>query len=111
MKNYVQHGDTIPLTAPSGGVVADTSYLIGAIFGVAMDTAVEGATFDLRRTGVFKFPKKSGEAWAEGDALYWDNVAFALTKTAGSLKKVAIATAVAVTGDARGAAVILPIAA
>jgi len=110
MKNYVQHGDTLTLTAPTGGVVAGLPYLIGAIFGVAAETVAEGLPFDLRRSGVVKLPKKSGEAWAEGDALYWDNVALALTKTAGSLKKVAIATAVAVTGDAAGPAVILPVA-
>lgn len=110
MKNYVQHGDTLTLTAPTGGVVAGSPYLIGAIFGVATETIPEGLPFDLRRFGVIKLPKKSGEAWAEGDALYWDNVAFALTKTAGALKKVAIATAVAVTGDAAGPAVVLPVA-
>lgn len=110
MKNYVQHGDTLTLTAPTGGVVAGSPYLIGAIFGIASETVAEGLPFDLRRFGVVNLPKKSGEAWAEGDALYWDNVAFALTKTAGSLKKVAIATAVVVTGAAGGPAVILPIA-
>ncbi len=110
MKNYIQHGDTLPLTAPSGGVVSGVPYLIGSIFGMADNSAAEGVQFELRRKGVMKLPKKTGETWAEGDSLYWDNVALALTKTAGSLKKVAIATAVAASGDTIGAAVVLPVA-
>lgn len=110
MKNYVQHGDNLSLTAPTGGVVSGLPYLIGAIFGVALTSDAEGAAFQLRRTGVVSFPKTTSQVWAEGDALYFDPATGKLTKTAGSLKKVAIATAVAASDAAVGDAVILPVA-
>lgn len=106
MKNYIQHDDNVPLTAPSGGVVAGTAYLIGSFFGVALTTAAQGESFELRRYGVVTGVKKTSETWAEGDALYWDTDK--LTKTAGSLKKVAIALAVAGSSDTTGTVVLLP---
>lgn len=110
MKNYVQHGDTIPLTAPNGGVVAGSPYLIGAIFGVAMISANAGDSFELRRRGVCTFPKTTAEAWTEGAVLYFDPATGKLTTTAGALKKVALATSAAGAADTNGNAVILPAA-
>ena len=46
MKNFVQPGDVVELTAPSGGVVSGTVYLIGALVVVATVTAAEGAKFN-----------------------------------------------------------------
>lgn len=110
MKNYVQHGDTLSLTAPAGGVVSGSPYLIGAIFGVAAHNAVEGDPFELRRKGVVTLPKKTGEAWSEGSVLYFDPATGNLTTTAGSLKKVALAVVAAASADVVGSAVILPAA-
>ena len=111
MKNYVQHGETLPLTAPSGGVVSGLPYLIGIIFGVALFTAAEGAKFELRRRGVFRdLPKTTGEAWTEGAQLYWNAGTAKLTTTAGNNKKVAIATEASATGDTVGVALIQPFA-
>lgn len=74
MNNLVQEkADVITLTAPTGGVVVGLAYLIGGIFGVAIVTAAAGVAFALRVRGVVEIVKKAGEAWAEGDALYWDD--------------------------------------
>lgn len=109
MKNYVQHGDTLDLTAPAGGVVSGVPYQIGAFFGVASDTVAEGLPFPLRVKGVFSLlPKKAGEAWAEGAVLYWDDAAKNLTTTAGALKKVAAAAVAALAADTVGVAKIVP---
>jgi predicted RecA/RadA family phage recombinase len=104
MKNYLQHGDTLSLTAPAGGVVSGAPYLIGAgIFGVAVHSAAEGEAFELRRRGVFSgMPKASGAAWAEGAVLYWDNTAKNFTTTVGSNTRVGAAVAAAASGDATG---------
>lgn len=108
MKNYVQPGDTLTLTAPSGGVVGGTPYLIGELFGVAAGDADEGAKFDLSRAGVFTMPKTTGTGWSEGDPLYWDNTTKKLTTAAGDNRKVAVAVATAGSGAALGDAVIVP---
>lgn len=110
MKNYIRHGDTLPLTAPAGGVVSGNAYLIGIIFGVAAITAAAGESFELRRKGVVYLPKKTGEAWTEGAALYWDNTAKVLTTTANGNTLVAAAAEGVVNSEAFGSAVMLPAA-
>lgn len=103
MKNYVQEGDTMTMTAPGGGVVSGSPYLIGALFGVAVVTATAGVDFELRVKGVFSdMPKATGEVWSKGDPLYWDATAGKLTKTAGNNLNVAVVAEAALTGDATG---------
>ena len=108
MKNYVRHGDTMPFTAPAGGVVSGLPYLIGIVFGVAAFTAAEGESFELRRKGVVTLPKKTGEAWTEGAALYFDATAKVLTTTAATNKRVGAAAAGAVNSAASGDVLLLP---
>lgn len=71
--NYVQEGDVLTLTAPVGGVVSGSSYLIGTLFVVALGTAAEGAQFEGAVEGVFVLPKTSGQAWTEGQKVFWDD--------------------------------------
>lgn len=108
MKNYLQHGDTLSLTAPAGGVVSGTPYLIGAaLFGVAAHSADAGAAFELRRRGVFNsMPKTTGEAWAEGAALYWDNTAKKFTTTVGTNTLVGAAVVAALAADTIGTVIL-----
>lgn len=108
MKNYIQHGETIDLTAPSGGVVAGKAYLIGAVFGVATVTAAEGEKFCLRRKGVCRFDKTTSETYAEGDTLYFDPATGKLTNVPGTLRRVALATADAGSSATTCEAVIIP---
>lgn len=85
MRNYVQAGDSLTLTAPSGGVVSGKGYLIGGLFLVAAVTAAEGVNFTGKRTGVFEFPAQthaSTQALAVGDVAYWDDTNKRVTKTA-----------------------------
>lgn len=70
MKNFVEPGDVITLTAPAGGVVSGNPYKIGAFTGVAAYSAPAGAQFEMKLGGVYDFPKTSAEAWAEGDVIY-----------------------------------------
>lgn len=72
MRNFVQHGDTVTLPAPVGGVVSGGGYLIGTLFGVAAQSAPEGETFDLEVKGVFDLPKAAGANFATGAPVYWD---------------------------------------
>lgn len=72
-KKFVEPGDTLPLTAPSGGVVSGTPYLIGSVFGVAQTTQDEDEEFPLMVVGVHILPKQTGVTFAEGDPAYWDD--------------------------------------
>ncbi len=69
--NHVQPGNTITLTAPSGGVSSGDGVLIGAFFGVAQYDAEAGDEVEVDLTGVWDLPK-AAEAFTEGDVVYWD---------------------------------------
>lgn len=72
MKNFVQHGDTVTLSAPAGGVVSGGGYLIGALFGVAAQTVPAGQPFDLEVKGVFDLPRADGAVFTPGAPVFWD---------------------------------------
>lgn len=73
MNNYIQDGDTLDLTAPSGGVTSGNAYLIGNLLVVAKVTAAVGEKFAGLVKGVVSLPKTSAQAWTEGQKIYWDN--------------------------------------
>lgn len=100
MKNFVQPGSTVTLTAPAGGVVGGQAYLIGALFVVAVFTAAAGKPFAGKTIGVFELPKTAGQAVTEGQALYWDDTNDVLTTTVGTNVKVGAAVQAAQAGDA-----------
>lgn len=89
MKNWVQEGKAVYMTAPVGGVVSGNAYKIGLAFGVAGASGAAGDKFALWLEGVYDLPKKTGQAWAtEGLAIYWDDVDKVLTTatTSGNIK-------------------------
>jgi len=83
MKNFVQPGDVVSVTAPytvtSGGGV-----LVGTLFGFAAHDAASGAAVEIATTGVFTHAKAGSQAWTQGAAIYWDNSAKVLTTTSTS---------------------------
>ena len=84
-KNFVQGGDVLDLTAPSGGVTSGKGYLIGAIFVIALVTADEGETFAGQTTGVFELDAATHattQGIDEAGPVYWDATAGKATKTA-----------------------------
>lgn len=72
MKNFVQRGDTLDLTAPEGGLASGQGCLFGSLFGVAATDIAAGEKGAIVLTGVFTLPKTAGEAFTEGAAAYWD---------------------------------------
>lgn len=81
MKNFVQPGNTVTLTAPTGGVKSGDGFLVGAIFAVAAYDAAEAADVEGATIGVFDLPKDSSVI-TQGEAIYWDNTAKKITGTA-----------------------------
>ncbi len=94
-KNSTQDGRIMTLTAPSGGVVSGTMYLIGALLVVAQISADAGSLFTGDTKGVHELPKTTGQAWTEGQILYWDDTTKKLTSTAGSNEVAGCAAAAA----------------
>ena len=98
MKNYVQRGDTLTLTAPaaivSGGVV-----VVGDFIGIAAHDADNGAEVETNMTGVFSLAK-AAVAINQGDTLYWSSANSNVSKTASGNTLIGKATAAAASGDA-----------
>ena len=63
MKNFIQDGNTITVTAPAA-VVSGDFVQVGRIRGVAVTSAASGAPVELKTTGVFDIPKTGSEAFA-----------------------------------------------
>ena len=91
MKNYVQPGNTITLTAPYAVTSGDV-LLVGSILGVAAGTAALGEAVEAALVGVYDLKKVASQAWAAGDKIYWDNTAKNTTKTLTSNTLIGVAT-------------------
>lgn len=101
MKNYVQDGKTVTITAMPEAVDSGEFIKVGALYGVAPAAYDNGAEGVLVRSGVFELPKATG-AWSQGDALYWDASAKNFTKTVGSNSQIGVAFLAAESGDTTG---------
>ena len=96
MKNYVQEGKTLTVTAP-GAVVSGQYVTLGSIRGVAAFDAASGEPVEVATEGVFTLPKVAAEDIAVGDLLYWTGTA--CTKTAGTGSKPLVGVAVKAAGN------------
>ena len=81
MKNFIQNGKTITLTAPHDLSSGD-ALLVNALFGVACSNALAGEEVETTLEGVFDLPKKTEQQVDQGAKLYWDNTNRELTTTA-----------------------------
>lgn len=98
MRNFVQPGDTLTLTAPYA-VASGNGLQVGSIFGVAKAAAALNAPVESCITGVFDLPKAAG-AVTEGAKLYWDNAAKLVTTVVGANILIGAATRAATAGAA-----------
>lgn len=98
MKNYVQKGKTLTITAPAA-VASGQLVVVGSIVGVAAFDAGLGADVEVVTQGVFELPKISTDVIAQGDKLYWDAGQSKLTKTAGTGSKPMVGVATAEAGN------------
>lgn len=81
MKNFIQNGSIVTLIAPSN-LISGQGVLVGAIFGVATNDALQGAPVEAIRAGIFSLGAVTADTLATGDKVYWDNTAKRITKTA-----------------------------
>jgi predicted RecA/RadA family phage recombinase len=77
MRNYIAPGQSVDLTVTEAafgedGAVVGQGYVVGAIFGVAANTAAVGETVTLHLTGIYEF--SVGMLMGSiGTAAYWSN--------------------------------------
>lgn len=69
MKNYIQPGHTVTVTAPAA-VSSGDLVNVGLLVGVAVHDAESGADVEIQTRGVFDLAKTSAQAWSVGDAIY-----------------------------------------
>ena len=81
MKNFIQPGRSVTVTAPAGGAVSGIGVLIGTLFGVAQYDAAAGEEVELLTEGVVEIAKTSALAIAVGDRLFWDDTNKVVNKT------------------------------
>jgi predicted RecA/RadA family phage recombinase len=72
MKTFIQNGDVITVTAPSGGVASGDGVIVGSLFGVAAFTAAEGEAVEIATRGVYVLSKEPTAVIAAGDQVAWD---------------------------------------
>lgn len=98
MKNFVQEGKTLAVTAPAA-VTSGQYVVVGAIRGVAASDAASGESLEVVTEGVFTMPKVTADDIAAGDLVYWDATAGKVTKTAGTGSKPLVGVAVRAAGN------------
>lgn len=102
MKNYVQPGESLEFTAPSGGVVSGRPVQIGQLLVIATVTAAEGVRFNGITCGVISYTKAGSQAWTEGAIVYWNGTVFT-TSAAGNFQAgVAVEAVAGGAGDTTG---------
>lgn len=70
--SYIQPGDVLEFTAPTGGVTSGIPVLIGGIAVIPVDDADAADSFRGHATGVHTLPKTSGETWTQAQPAFWD---------------------------------------
>lgn len=72
-RSFIQPGNVMTFTAPTGGVVAGTGVMIGNQLVIPRETVAQTLPFSGDVVGVHSHAKAASQAWTEGQALYWDN--------------------------------------
>ena len=81
MKGMISDGKTVTTTAPAGGYTAGVGVLLGALFGVALNSAAEGETCVLSLHGACEHAKSTGAGTGGtlGALAYFDSTTKTIT--------------------------------
>ena len=71
MKNFVQSGNTVTLTAPAN-VKSGEVVNVGSLIGIAAFDAAQNAEVEVSLTGVFELAADG--PISQGEAVYWNSV-------------------------------------
>ncbi len=92
MKTFIQNGDVITVTAPTGGVASGDGVIVESLFGIAAFTAAEGEPVEIATRGVYELPKEPTAVLAAGTQVAWDASAKQIDLPGTGLYPVGIAT-------------------
>ncbi|MEW5704426.1 MAG: DUF2190 family protein [Pseudomonadota bacterium] len=98
MKNFIQNGDMISVTAPAGGIASGQGIVVGNLFGVAAFTADESEAVEIATVGVYELPKAPAIVIGQGARVAWDASAKQIDLPGTGLYPVGIATEAAGNG-------------
>lgn len=98
MKNYVQDGDTVTLTAPYA-VASGAGMLVGSLFAVAAYAAASGAAVEGVTEGVFDLTALGTDTATVGAKAYWDDANKRITTTASGNSLVGVFLLAKANGD------------
>ena len=70
MKNFKFSGQTFKYTVAGSAVVSGDPVAVGELSGCVVGDAEVGEEVEVQRTGVVDIPKKTGVAFAQGEAVY-----------------------------------------
>jgi len=108
MKNYIQNGDYIDITAPAE-IKSGEGVLIGDMFGVAVTDIANGAKGALAVKGVYALAKVTSDGGAAAGApAYWDATAKKVTGVASGNVQVGLFTEANLTADATARVLLNP---
>jgi predicted RecA/RadA family phage recombinase len=112
MKNYVHDGKALDLTAPYA-VSSGGGFKVGDIIAIAASDAANAASVVGYVEGVYDVTAEgagSGQAWAAGDKVYWDDTNKRFTKTSTSNTLAGYAVSAKLTADVVGRLKLIPAA-
>lgn len=99
MRNYIQPGVNLTLPA-AADIKSGEVFILGAITGIAAGDALEDEMVDVVTSGVFRLDKVAADAFAVGDAVYFDEVNKLATVEATGNTRIGTAVKIAVDGSA-----------
>lgn len=101
-RTFIQPGDTLTFVAPTGGVTSGTPVLIGDQLVIPETTAAATEEFEGTVCGVHTLGKASGQTWATGDPLFWDDSAGVFTSDPAAGRHLGEAGGTAASADTTG---------
>jgi len=99
MKNFVQAGENITVTAAAATTSGD-GVKIGNLFGIASGDAETGDPLVLVTAGIFDMPKVAADDFTLGATVYWRSSDGLVTTTSAGNTKVGVAVSAAGNGAA-----------
>ncbi len=102
MKNFIAPGDRMTIAAAPYALTPGQGMQLGSLFGVAIDGAAISARVVVALKGIFTLTKQTGQAWTQGQILYWDNAGRQVTTTVGTNKVIGYAAQAQAAGDTTG---------
>jgi predicted RecA/RadA family phage recombinase len=98
MKNFIQRGGMITVTAPTGGVISGQGVLVGNLFGVAATAAAEDESVEIATVGVYELPKLASAVITAGARVAWDDTAKQIVLPGTGMVPIGVATVAAGNG-------------